>query len=210
MAASEGHKRLPRGSHDERRDEILGAVVDVCTEKGVAGLSITAVTQRVGCTRSLFYHYFPSKEDALEAALDYQIDRFIGRLRTWNENRTLGDIEGALDSVSALLKSMVLETPGIASSVAAGNDAVLYTSLVHRVAERCARYICESTVVDFARYHEVLIDNVFETFYVLISGLVMYIRMHPDVPVDVIKDIVASTLHIEGYTKKYQGRLTSG
>ena len=144
------------------------------------------------------------------AAVTAMINPFIGRLRTWNENRTLGDIEGALDSVSALLKSMVLETPGIASSVAAGNDAVLYTSLVHRVAERCARYICESTVVDFAKYHEILIDNVFETFYVLISGLIMYIRMHNDVSQETVKEIIACTLHIEGYTKKYQGRLISG
>ncbi len=61
-------------------------------------------------------------------------------------------------------------------------------------------------MVDFARYHEVRIDHVYETFYVLITGLVMYIRTHPDAPDDLIKDIVASTLHIEGYTEKYKDR----
>ena len=66
--------------------------------------------------------------------------------------------------------------------------------------------MCESTVVEFQRYHEVLIDHVFETFYVLISGLIMFIRSHPYTSTEVIKDIIASTLHIEGFTAKYADR----
>lgn len=189
-----------------RREEILQAVIDVCSAEGIGKLSVSNVTSRVGCARSLFYHYFPSKEVALEAALDYTIDAFIARLRSWNEGRTFGDIEGALDGISHLLKTLVLEMPGISGSITEGGDAVLYTTFVNRVAERCARYICESTVIDFARYHEVLIDNVYETFYVLISGLILYIRSHKDVPEPVIKDIIACTLHIEGYTEKYKDR----
>lgn len=206
MADSQNHAHIERHAHDTRRNEILQAVIDVCAKEGIGKLSISNVTARVGCTRSLFYHYFPNKEEALQAALDYTIDAFIARLRTWNESRTLGDIEGALDSISELLKTLVLEMPGISGSITMGGDAVLYTAFVNRVAERCARYMCESTVVEFAQYHEVLIDNVFETFYVLISGLILFIRSHQDVPVPVIKDIIACTLHIEGYTEKYKDR----
>lgn len=206
MADSQNHAHIERHAHDTRRNEILQAVIDVCAKEGIGKLSISNVTARVGCTRSLFYHYFPNKEEALQAALDYTIDAFIARLRTWNESRTLGDIEGALDSISELLKTLVLEMPGISGSITMGGDAVLYTAFVNRVAERCARYMCESTVVEFAQYHEVLIDNVFETFYVLISGLILYIRAHQDVPIPVIKDIIACTLHIEGYTEKYKDR----
>lgn len=203
VETSRHHERLP---HDERRGEILAAVRAICSERGLSRLSISAVTERAGCTRSLFYHYFPNKTVALEAALDYTIDMFIARLRSWNESRVFGDIEGALDSISALLKSLVLEMPGISGSITAGGDAVLYTAFVDRVAERCARYMCESTVVDFAAHHEVLIDNVYETFYVLISGLILFIRSHRDVSENVIKDIIACTLHIEGYTEKFSDR----
>ena len=34
----------------------------------------------------------------------------------------------------------------------------------------------------------------------------MYIRTHPDVPDETVKEIIASTLHIEGYTAKYSER----
>lgn len=50
------------------------------------------------------------------------------------------------------------------------------------------------------------IDHLYETFYVLITGLVMFVRTHPDAPEETIKDIIASTLHIEGYTAKYPER----
>lgn len=198
------HERL---AHDDRRDEIIDAVRAVVAESGISRLSISAVTKRVGCTRSLFYHYFPTKEDALQAALDQSIDAFMARLTAWNDQRVTGDIEGALNSAAHMLKTLVLQQDdAMPHTVATGGNAGLYATFVHRVADRTARYICESTVVDFAALHEVRIDHLYETFYVLITGLVMFVRANPDVPEETVKDIIASTLHIEGYTAKYPER----
>lgn len=198
------HERL---AHDDRRDEIIGAVRVVVAECGISRLSISAVTKRVGCTRSLFYHYFPTKEDALQAALDQSIDAFMAQLTAWNDQRVTGDIEGALNSAAHMLKTLVLQQDdAMPHTVATGGNAGLYATFVHRVADRTARYICESTVVDFAALHEVRIDHLYETFYVLITGLVMFVRANPDVPEETVKDIIASTLHIEGYTAKYPER----
>ena len=198
------HERL---AHDDRRDEIIDAVRAVVAESGISRLSISAVTKRVGCTRSLFYHYFPTKEDALQAALDQSIDAFMAQLTAWNDQRVTGDIEGALNSVAHMLKTLVLQQDdAMPHTVATGGNAGLYATFVHRVADRTARYICQSTVVDFAALHEVRIDHLYETFYVLITGLVMFVRANPDVPEETVKDIIASTLHIEGYTAKYPER----
>lgn len=198
------HERL---AHDDRRDEIIDAVRAVVAESGISRLSISAVTKRVGCTRSLFYHYFPTKEDALQAALDQSIDAFMAQLTAWNDQRVTGDIEGALNSAAHMLKTLVLQQDDtMPHTVATGGNAGLYATFVHRVADRTARYICESTVVDFAALHEVRIDHLYETFYVLITGLVMFVRANPDVPEETVKDIIASTLHIEGYTAKYPER----
>lgn len=198
------HERL---AHDDRRDEIIDAVRAVVAESGISRLSISAVTKRMGCTRSLFYHYFPTKEDALQAALDQSIDAFMAQLTAWNDQRVTGDIEGALNSAAHMLKTLVLQQDdAMPHTVATGGNAGLYATFVHRVADRTARYICESTVVDFAALHEVRIDHLYETFYVLITGLVMFVRANPDVPEETVKDIIASTLHIEGYTAKYHER----
>ncbi len=199
--------RYERLSHDDRRDEILNAVRATILEDGISRFSISAATKRAGCTRSLFYHYFPTKEDALQAVLDQSIDAFVDRITAWNAERVAGDIEGALDAAAHMLKTMVLEQNDSAtSSVARAGDGAMYASFVHRVADRTARYMCASTVVDFAAQHEVRIDHLYETFYVLITGLIMYVRTNPDAPEEVVKDIIASTLHIEGYTAKYPER----
>ena len=205
--ASEAPGHHERLAHDDRRGDILAAVRSAIEEDGISRLSISSITKRVGCTRSLFYHYFPTKEDALQAVLDQSIDAFVERLIDWNASRVPGDIEGALDQAAHLLKSMVRgDSDHTARSVAHGGDASLYASFVHRVADRTARYVCSSTVVDFAARHEVRIDHLYETFYVLITGLIMYVRTHPDALEETIKDIIASTLHIEGYTAKYPER----
>lgn len=202
--ASRHHERL---AHDDRRDEILTAVRETVVEDGLSRLSISSVTKRAGCTRSLFYHYFPTKEDALQAVLDLSIDSFVEQLTAWNESRVAGDIEGSLDTIAHMLKNMVVNQNDVMSqSVIHSGNAALYASFVHRAADRLARYMCSSTVVDFAAHHEVRIDHLYETFYVLITGLVMFVRTHPDAPEETIKDIIASTLHIEGYTAKYPER----
>lgn len=199
-----GHRR-ERLSADTRRAEILAAVRDVAAEKGVGRLSVSDITRRADCTRSLFYHYFPDKESALDAALDGVIDDIIDQLRAWNAHRVLGDVEGALDSVVTLLRRLMVDQRGLPRSLMADGNATLYTGFVHRLADRTARYIVETTVSDFARFHAIHIDHVYETFYVLICGLIMFIRTHPDAPDETIKDLIAQSLRIEEYTRKYAG-----
>ena len=205
MAEAEKQHR-ERHAADDRREEILAAVRQLAAEEGVGRLSISRITDRVGCTRSLFYHYFPNREAAIDAALDGIIDGFVERLAARNAARVRGDIEGALDSVVALMRSLVLEDQGLPRSFSSGGTAALYTGFVHKVADRLATYIVDSTVADFARFHSVRIDHVYETFYVLITGLITFVRAHSDASDAVLKDIIASTLHIEGYTAKYADR----
>lgn len=190
---------------DERRREILAAVRDVSSELGVSHLSVSAVTKRAGCTRSLFYHYFADMDAAVTAAMDEAIDGFISELEQWNASRTVGDIEGALDTVAPLFKRLVVSGHELPSTLTSSSGA-LYGGFLHNVVQRVAQYICDTTVVDFVAHHDLRIDHVYETFYTLIMGLLMYIRTHPDVPDETVKEIIASTLHIEGYTAKYPER----
>ena len=193
-ASDSAAKRL---TGDERRREILAAVRAVSAELGVSHLSVSAVTKRAGCTRSLFYHYFADMDAAVTAVMD--------ELEQWNASRTVGDIEGALDTVAPLFKRLVVSGHELPSTLTSSSGA-LYGGFLHNVVQRVAQYICDTTVVDFVAHHELRIDHVYETFYTLIMGLLMYIRTHPDVPDETVKEIIASTLHIEGYTAKYQER----
>ena len=99
-----------RQAHDARREKILAAVRTVCVQDGLSRLSVSAVAKHAGCTRSLFYHYFPTKEDAFDALIDESIDTFVEQLVEWNAQRIAGDIEGSLDSAAELLKRLISQT----------------------------------------------------------------------------------------------------
>src|SRR5688572_11241640 len=62
--------RLER-RRDQVRDEILSATRSVLLERGLAGLTLAAVAQKVQLTKAALYYYFPSKE-ALAFELIYQ------------------------------------------------------------------------------------------------------------------------------------------
>ncbi len=187
-----------------RREEILEAVRLTCAEEGVSRLSVSAITKRAGCTRSLFYHYFPDKEAAVEAVMSEAIDGIVRELERWNESRVVGDVEGALNSVAPLFKRLVADNHELPGALTSGSGA-LYGGFLHNAVERVTDYLCATTVADFERLHEMPIEHVHETFYTLVMGLLMYIRTHPDVSDETVKDIIASTLHIDTYTLKSRG-----
>lgn len=187
-----------------RREEILEAVRLTCAEEGVSRLSVSAITKRAGCTRSLFYHYFPDKEAAVEAVMSEAIDGIVRELERWNESRVVGDVEGALNSVAPLFKRLVADNHELPGALTSGSGA-LYGGFLHNAVERVTDYLCSTTVADFERLHEMPIEHVHETFYTLVMGLLMYIRTHPDVSDETVKDIIASTLHIDTYTAKGTG-----
>ena len=189
----------------DRKLEIIQCARELIEERGLAKTSVAAITERMNVARTLFYHYFPSKEDLVAAVLDTYVDEFIASLKEWNAQRVEGDIEGALDTVVPLFKRLVASGHELPSTLTSSSGA-LYGGFLHNVVQRVAQYICDTTVVDFVAHHELRIDHVYETFYTLIMGLLMYIRTHPDVPDETVKEIIASTLHIEGYTAKYPER----
>ena len=121
-------------------------------------------------------------------------------LRRWNESRVEGDIEGALDSMVAFLRNEVLGEDAhspFRRALATHENASLYLEFSNRVADTVARYILDSTVQDYERLHEVRIEHVYETFYVLILGMVGFMRQHPEADDAVLKDLISQSLHID-------------
>lgn len=180
-----------------RYDEIVLATRALYEEKGLSNTSVQDITQKVGVTRSLFYHYFRDKDAVTNAVLDTYISDYLEAVEIWNQQRHVGEIEDALSSAVKLLRMVLFENDSFRIALASKENAELYLEFLNRVADKIARYIVDSTVVDYAIYHEVAIDHVYETFYVLIIGLAGYLRRNPQVNDDVLKDIIAQTLHMD-------------
>lgn len=184
---------------DARRLQIVQAAREICLEKGFSKITISDIAERVGMTRSLFYHYFQNKDQVAGAVLDDVISEVIARLEEWNEHREAGNISKALDDVVRLTRSLIADEGPFSQRMIEDGNAGLYIKFIDRVADRIAEYICNSTVRDFEKLHGMPITNEHETFYTLIVGLISLIRLHPDIEDTVIRQVAAQTLHLNEY-----------
>lgn len=192
-------KRRPHMMLDasERRAEIVQTARGLYEEKGLAHTTIQDITNRMGVARSLFYHYFPDKDAVTTAVLDAYVEDYLEALHYWNENRRVGDIDHALRSLTHLLRTALFEKDAFRAALASRENAALYIEFINRVAEQTAQYLIDSTVRDYSQLHEVRINHLYETFYLLIVGIISYTRRHPEVPDEVVCDLIAQTLHMD-------------
>lgn len=182
---------------DKRRQQIIDAARQLYEEQGLARTSVKDISERCGVARSLFYHYFPDKQAVTSAVIDDFITDYLESLQLWDEARTPGDIEQALDGVVKVLRVGVFEHSSFRQALDTRENASLYLDFINRVADRMATFFINATVQDYAQSHPVEIDHVYETFYILILGICGYTRTHRDVPNDVLKDVIAQTLHMQ-------------
>lgn len=62
--------RGPGAHHQQRRTEIADAVLAVVSEQGLAAVSQSEVAARAGVSPGRIQHYFPAKQELIEAAFD--------------------------------------------------------------------------------------------------------------------------------------------
>ncbi|MEG1827451.1 MAG: TetR/AcrR family transcriptional regulator [Gordonibacter sp.] len=185
--------------HQTRRGEIVLAARDLYEERGLEHTTIKDIAERVGVARSLIYHYFPDKEALTDAVLNNLVEDFLEALRYWNAQRERGNVDKALADCLHLFRNGIFENGSFRRSLANTENAALYLHFVQVVADRIAHYIVDSTVQDFGRYHEIEIDHVYETFYMLIIGMIGLVRAYPDISDGTLRAVAAQTLHIERF-----------
>jgi AcrR family transcriptional regulator len=57
----------------DQRHRILDATLGLMAQKGVSGTSMRAVAAACGCNVATLYHYFPSKRDLCQAAIEHRL-----------------------------------------------------------------------------------------------------------------------------------------
>ncbi|HST36621.1 MAG TPA: TetR/AcrR family transcriptional regulator, partial [Allosphingosinicella sp.] len=60
--------------YDKRREAILAAAAELYAKKGFSGASVAELARACRSSKSLIYHYFPSKDDVLYAVMADHLD----------------------------------------------------------------------------------------------------------------------------------------
>lgn len=178
---------------DERHREIVDAARELFAERGIAKTSISDVAARVGVTRGLVYHYVEDKDSLVDEVLAGYIDGFVVRVQEWDAARVAGDVDQALADCITLFRSLV----GEGADLPTIDDTRLYHRFLDRAVEAVVDCFRTTTVEAYARRRRIEIDHVYETFSVLVYGLVGLIRAVPTVDDVRLAAIVRQTLHLE-------------
>lgn len=120
MAANQQQGRISKHP-DVRREELLGAALELFMEYGYQKTSVQMITERVGVAKGLFYHYFDSKVDLLNQVAMWQADQVMAGVPS------VSSMEGdALDKLRSLIGRFVQWKLEDASQLISAYLAVMY------------------------------------------------------------------------------------
>ncbi len=82
-----------------RKEQIVEAALRLIAERGIRGLNIASIARRVGIVPSALYRHFTSKDEILDATME-----FIGRKLLWNVEAVSQEATEPLERLQRLLQ----------------------------------------------------------------------------------------------------------
>ncbi len=193
-AAGRAARRKPAA---DRRDDIVCAARDLYATRGLAHTTVKDITEACGVSRGLFYHYFPDKDAVTRAVIDDMTSDVVDFVSSWNAERVPGDVSGDVRSCVRLIRRAMFDSDPLRLRFSLPENAALYIQFSQQVSEMLARYVVATTARDYERHHSIEIDHVYETFYMLITGLIGLLRRYPETPDAVIEQLIVQTLRLD-------------
>ena len=123
---------------EERRFEIIAAARAIFREKGLRHTTYGDIATEVGITRGLVYHYFPTRDHLIDAALTEFTADVVDQVAKWDAARIPGNVREALHSAVGLLRRMVQSEDPFAEDLTHADNSRAYAVFLDRVVELMA------------------------------------------------------------------------
>jgi AcrR family transcriptional regulator len=107
--ASVTRKYTPRIPPEERKDQILDAVLEVISEQGTSAVSVDGIARRLGFTRPVVYGLFTDSDHMLRESLKREEQRAIAQIADVIPLGMTGTPEAIRDAFRAYLLAVLAE-----------------------------------------------------------------------------------------------------
>lgn len=193
---------FPKSPPDSKRlggkaGEIMLSARKLFETQGVAGTSIKMIAQETGFTRELIYYYFKDKQAIIEAVYNDFVEDLVESAMVWNEFRAFGDTRGSLEKcIEAFRRSLEYQgkpRPMFAVLDEIGRRDEFRIRAVRETVDAIDTYV----VSEYAAFHKIEIELVYETFCLLIFGLVGVVRMTPEISNEKLMKMVEQVLRLD-------------
>lgn len=183
-----------------QRWRIVRAAYELCVTQGFSKLTINGIAKQAGITRSLIYHYFSDKDAVAEAVINYAVEEHVVKsMHEWNEARVSQDLYTALLTLITLERKMFSESKLFRDELKGYTNGQIYVQFSDLLAEHVSKYICNTITKDFHDVYPPTVKYVPETLQLFTAGLTNLVRRRPDIPDEVILDILITSFHLEPY-----------
>lgn len=183
--------------NDKRRAAFIDAADELFLEKGIANTSIGDIANRVGVTRSLFYHYFDDKQGITDAVIDKRVDKLMESLRTWTREMAGADMHDALIVLAGKIRSYLLSPASLESRIVTGQDSGLFQHFVVRSSRLLAELFASTSEERGSLGSYSNVRHYRESFYVLSVGIMSTMRRDPLATDEVIVELVEDALNLD-------------
>jgi hypothetical protein len=127
------------------------------------------------------------------AVLDQYIVDFLQALESWHSGRANQSPEDSLRAAVDIVRAILFEKNTFRMALAAQENAALYLDFVNRFAAQGADFLVKHPV-----FNHMESEHLYEKLYVLIVGVVGYMREHPDADDEMLVEIIGEMLNLQG------------
>ncbi len=177
--------------------EIIVVARKLFEASSISSTSITSIAKEANVSRELIYYYFDNKQALVDAVIDDYVEDMVESAMVWNESRQFGNTPESLRKCIISFKRALFDAQGLRPMIAVLQELGIRDAFVSRAVQETARYLNDCVTSEYAAYHPIKIDLVYETFCVLLFGLVGVVKAFPDITDDALMKIVEQTLHLD-------------
>lgn len=178
--------------------DIMLAARVLFERQGVGATTVKDVAAEAGVTRELVYYYFENKQALIDAVLDDYVEDLVESVIVWNESRIFGDTPGSLRTCIATFRRALYDASGNPRPmIAVLEELGVRDAFDVRAVRETVDCINGNIVSEYAAYHHIEIDLVYEMFCVVIFGLVGLVKINPSISDEALMKVVEQTLHLD-------------
>lgn len=177
--------------------EIMLAARKLYETVGVERTTVKSIAAEACVTRELVYYYFDNKQAVTEAVLDDYVEDLVESAIVWNESRKFGDTPESLRDCVVTFRRALYDANGPRPMIAVLEELGVRDTFDVRAVRETVDCINTHIVSEYAEYHDVEIDLVYEMFCVVIFGLVGLVKINPDITDEALMKIVEQALRLD-------------
>ena len=167
--------------------------------QGVRATTVKDIAAEAGVTRELVYYYFENKQAVIDAVLDDYVEDLVESVVVWNESRARSAIRpDPFKTCIATFRRALYDAEGNQRPmIRVLEELGMRDSFDVRAVRETVDCIHDHIVVEYAEYHHIEIDLVYEMFCVVIFGLVGLVKINPDISDEALMKVVEQALRLD-------------